>query len=93
MLEWLAEGKWVLCDRFYLSSLAYQGDCLTEEELEEMNRPALERLTPDLTLYFRLTPEELRAAITPKTKLLMLSYPNNPTGAIMSREDNEAISG
>lgn len=40
---------------------------------------------------FRLTPEELKAAITPKTKLLMMSYPNNPTGAIMSREDNEKI--
>lgn len=40
---------------------------------------------------FRLTAEELRAAITPKTKLLMLSYPNNPTGAIMRREDYEAI--
>ena len=40
---------------------------------------------------FRLTPEELRAAITPKTKLLVLSYPNNPTGAIMEREDCEKI--
>lgn len=40
---------------------------------------------------FRLQPEELEAAITPKTKILMLSYPNNPTGAIMNREDLEAI--
>ena len=40
---------------------------------------------------FRLTAEELKAKITPKTKLLMLSYPNNPTGAIMRREDYEAI--
>jgi len=40
---------------------------------------------------FRLTPEELKAAITPKTKLLMLSYPNNPTGAIMTREDYEKL--
>ena len=30
---------------------------------------------------FRLTPEELEAAITPKTKLLVLPFPNNPTGA------------
>lgn len=36
---------------------------------------------------FKLTPEELRAAITPKTKLLVLPYPNNPTGAILTRED------
>lgn len=40
---------------------------------------------------FKLTPEELRAAITPRTKLLVLPYPNNPTGAIMTREDLEAL--
>ncbi|MCH5275642.1 MAG: aminotransferase class I/II-fold pyridoxal phosphate-dependent enzyme [Lachnospiraceae bacterium] len=40
---------------------------------------------------FRLTAEELLAAITDKTKLLILPYPNNPTGAIMERKDLEAI--
>ena len=40
---------------------------------------------------FRLTPEELEAAITPKTKLLVLPFPNNPTGAVMERKDLEAI--
>ena len=40
---------------------------------------------------FRLTVEELEAAITPKTKLLVLPFPNNPTGAIMERKDLEAI--
>ena len=40
---------------------------------------------------FRLTPQALRQAITPRTKLLVLPYPNNPTGAIMPREDLEAI--
>ncbi len=40
---------------------------------------------------FKLTPEELRAAITPRTKALILPYPCNPTGAIMEREDLEAI--
>ncbi|MGW8115025.1 pyridoxal phosphate-dependent aminotransferase [Caproicibacterium sp. NSD3] len=40
---------------------------------------------------FRLTPEELRAAITPKTKLLVLPFPNNPTGAVMRKKDLEAI--
>lgn len=40
---------------------------------------------------FKLTPEELRAAITPKTKLLVLPYPNNPTGAILTREELSAI--
>ncbi|MDR0986396.1 MAG: aminotransferase class I/II-fold pyridoxal phosphate-dependent enzyme [Ruminococcus sp.] len=36
---------------------------------------------------FKLTPEKLLSAITPKTKLLILPFPNNPTGAIMERED------
>lgn len=40
---------------------------------------------------FRLTPEELRSAITPRTKLLVLPFPNNPTGAVMEREDLEKI--
>lgn len=40
---------------------------------------------------FRLTPETLRAAITPNTKLLVLSYPNNPTGAVMTKPDYEKI--
>lgn len=40
---------------------------------------------------FKLTPERLRAAITPKTKVLILPYPNNPTGAIMNRQELEAI--
>ena len=40
---------------------------------------------------FRLTPEALRAAITPRTKLLVLPFPNNPTGAVMDQESLEAI--
>ena len=40
---------------------------------------------------FKITPEELRAAITPRTKALILPYPCNPTGAIMERADLEAI--
>ncbi len=40
---------------------------------------------------FKLTPDELRAAITERTKLLILPYPCNPTGAIMERADLEAI--
>ncbi len=40
---------------------------------------------------FKLTPDALRAAITEKTKLLVLPFPNNPTGAVMTREDLEAI--
>ena len=40
---------------------------------------------------FRLTPEELLEHITDKTKLLVLPFPNNPTGAVMTREDLEPI--
>ena len=40
---------------------------------------------------FRLSPEALRKAITPRTKLLIMPYPNNPTGAVMPREDLEAV--
>ena len=36
---------------------------------------------------FKITPEELKAAITPKTKMLVLPYPNNPTGAIMTEDE------
>ena len=40
---------------------------------------------------FKLTKEALLAAITPKTKLLVLPYPNNPTGGVMTRGDLEEI--
>ncbi len=40
---------------------------------------------------FRLTAEALKAKITDKTKLLILPFPNNPTGAVMNRKDLEAI--
>ena len=40
---------------------------------------------------FRLTAEQLKAAITPRTKLLIFPYPNNPTGAVMSAADMQVI--
>lgn len=40
---------------------------------------------------FKLTPDELSSAITERTKLLVLPYPNNPTGAILEREELEAL--
>ena len=40
---------------------------------------------------FKLTAEELEAAITPKTKILVMPFPNNPTGSIMTKEDLEPI--
>ena len=48
-------------------------------------------LRTDMEHGFKLTPEVLRAAITPRTKALILPYPNNPTGGIMTREDYLAI--
>ena len=40
---------------------------------------------------FRLTPDALKAKLSDKTRLVILNYPNNPSGAIMNREDLEAI--
>jgi aminotransferase len=40
---------------------------------------------------FRLTPEALKAKLSDKTRLVILNYPNNPSGAIMNREDLEAV--
>ncbi len=40
---------------------------------------------------FRVSPEQLEAVITPRSKLLVLPYPSNPTGGIMRREDLEAL--
>ncbi|NLU49459.1 MAG: aminotransferase class I/II-fold pyridoxal phosphate-dependent enzyme [Syntrophomonadaceae bacterium] len=48
-------------------------------------KPVLLQTTADNE--FRLTPEELAARITPRSKVLVLPYPNNPTGGIMGRED------
>lgn len=41
---------------------------------------------------FKLTPQELEESITAKTKILIMNYPNNPTGAIMEFDDLEAVS-
>ncbi len=40
---------------------------------------------------FKLTPELLRSALSPKTKMLIMAYPNNPTGAVMDKADLDAI--
>ena len=41
--------------------------------------------------HFKVRPEEISAALTERTKALMLSYPNNPTGAVMTKEDLEEL--
>jgi len=48
-------------------------------------------ITTKVENNFRLTPEEILEKITDKTKAIILPYPNNPTGAIMEREDLEKI--
>lgn len=44
-------------------------------------------LKTDMEHDFKITPEVLKAAITPRTKALILPYPNNPTGAVMTMQD------
>ncbi|MDO4978123.1 MAG: aminotransferase class I/II-fold pyridoxal phosphate-dependent enzyme [Eubacteriales bacterium] len=66
------------CYVSYLPCVELTGGVPVTIELQEKNA-------------FKLTAEELEAAITDKTKVLVLSYPNNPTGAVMTKEDLEPI--
>ena len=58
MLKKLEEGCTVLCDRYYFSSFAYNGGLVPLEWVEELNRPAMELLRPDLVIFLDVTPEE-----------------------------------
>ncbi len=58
MLKKLEAGCTVLCDRYYFSSLAYNGGFVPLEWVEELNRPAMELLRPDLVVFLDVTPEE-----------------------------------
>lgn len=62
----------------YTPGVALAGGKVVNIELKEDNE-------------FKLTPELLEAAITPKTKVILLNYPSNPTGGFMTREDYEKI--
>ena len=62
----------------YTPGVALAGGKVVNIELKEDNE-------------FKLTPELLEAAITPKTKAILLNYPSNPTGGFMTREDYEKI--
>ena len=59
--------------------------------LAEMAGGAPKYLTLKAENEFRLTPEELKSAITDRTKVLVLPFPSNPTGGTMDRKDLEAI--
>ena len=54
----LSEGETVLCDRYYYSSLAYNGGFVSLDWVAELNRPAMEALRPDLVIYIDLPPED-----------------------------------
>lgn len=54
----LDEGITVLCDRYYFSSLAYNGGFVPLDWVQELNRPAMEQLSPDLVVFLDLTAEE-----------------------------------
>ncbi len=58
MKKQLSEGVTVLCDRYYFSSFAYNGGIVPLGWVEELNRPAMELLRPDLVVYLDLNPEE-----------------------------------
>lgn len=61
------------------------------EPIAKMAGAKVVRINTKAENSFKLTPEELKAAITEKTKLLVLPYPNNPTGAILTREELLAL--
>lgn len=54
----LDEGVSVLCDRFYLSSFAYNGGFASEEWVRQLNAPVMQFIRPDLTVFLDLAPEE-----------------------------------
>ncbi len=58
ILRKLQEGKTVLCDRFYLSSFAYNGGMADDEWVISLNKVAREKLKPDLTIFLDLSSEE-----------------------------------
>ena len=71
--------------------LVHQPSFVCYEPLTRMSGGTTVVLDTKAENDFRLTAEELEAAITEKSKVLILSYPNNPTGAIMPKEDLEAL--
>ena len=61
------------------------------EPIAKMIGASVVHIDTKLENKFKITPEELKAAITPKTKMLILPFPNNPTGAILTKEELEAL--
>ena len=63
ILHHLEEGEIVLCDRYYFSSFAYNGSYAPMEWVIELNRLAMEKLRPDLTLFLDIRPETFLSRI------------------------------
>lgn len=61
------------------------------EPIAKMIGATVVHIDTKLENKFKITPEELKAAITPKTKMLILPFPNNPTGAILTKEELEDL--
>ena len=60
----LESGKTVLCDRYFLSSCAYQADEVGLDTVIELNKPALELCPPDLTILLDLSPDIALSRVT-----------------------------
>lgn len=71
--------------------LIHQPSFVCYEPLTAMTGATAKIINTKAENSFRLKPQELEDAINPKSKILILSYPNNPTGAIMEKADLEAI--
>jgi len=61
------------------------------EALIRLAKGVMVPITTTVTSEFKISPEQLEAAITEKTKLLILNSPNNPSGAVYSREEYQAL--
>lgn len=64
---------------------------LSYPEIARMAGASVKELASDADQGFRLKPEQLEAAITPASRLLVLNSPSNPTGMVLSRAELEAI--
>lgn len=60
-------------------------------DMVEMTGATYKLVPTTLESGFKMTPEQLRAAVTPRSKLLMLNSPSNPTGAVYTRRELEAL--
>lgn len=64
MLKKLSQGITVLCDRYALSSFAYNGEFVDLDWVISLNMPAMRALSPDLTIYIDISPEEGMARVS-----------------------------